>query len=118
MKAKREPKEDDDDDDPEPEPRPDEARSVWLSSERLGITAKIDIVEGERVLVARRTAVAAVAVPIAARDGVPAGHLGVGELALALLRLFDGGRVLLGADALGVAVADLRGGGGRLFELQ
>jgi CRISPR-associated protein Cas1 len=30
-----------------PEPRPYEARSVWLSSERLGFTAKIDIVEGE-----------------------------------------------------------------------
>lgn len=30
-----------------PEPKPYEARSVWLSSEKLGITAKIDIVEGE-----------------------------------------------------------------------
>ncbi|MBK9264448.1 MAG: CRISPR-associated endonuclease Cas1 [Polyangiaceae bacterium] len=30
-----------------PEPPPYEARSVWLSSERLGITAKIDIVEGD-----------------------------------------------------------------------
>lgn len=29
------------------EPPPYEARSVWLSSERLGITAKIDIVEGD-----------------------------------------------------------------------
>lgn len=29
------------------EERPYQARSVWLSSERLGITAKIDIVEGE-----------------------------------------------------------------------
>ena len=31
----------------ETEPRPYEARTVWLSSERLGITAKIDVVEGE-----------------------------------------------------------------------
>ncbi|KYG07868.1 hypothetical protein BE21_26835, partial [Sorangium cellulosum] len=29
------------------EPAPYEARSVWLSSERLGITAKIDVVEGD-----------------------------------------------------------------------
>lgn len=29
----------------EAEPRPYDARSVWLSSERLGITAKIDIIE-------------------------------------------------------------------------
>lgn len=34
--------------DGEEEPtRPYEARSVWLSSERLGITAKVDIVEGD-----------------------------------------------------------------------
>jgi CRISPR-associated protein Cas1 len=32
---------------PEEEDRPYKARSVWLSSERLGITAKIDVVEGE-----------------------------------------------------------------------
>jgi CRISPR-associated protein Cas1 len=31
----------------EEEERPYQARSVWLSSEKLGITAKIDIVEGE-----------------------------------------------------------------------
>ena len=37
----------DDDDEPAPEPRPYQARSVWLSSERLGITAKIDVVDGE-----------------------------------------------------------------------
>ncbi|MFO0762684.1 MAG: CRISPR-associated endonuclease Cas1 [Byssovorax sp.] len=36
-----------DDEADKPEPRPYEARSVWLSSEKLGITAKIDIVEGE-----------------------------------------------------------------------
>jgi CRISPR-associated protein Cas1 len=41
---KKEP-DDEDDDEPAPEPRPYQARSVWLSSERLGITAKIDIVE-------------------------------------------------------------------------
>lgn len=39
------------DEDEEPvelvEPPPYEARSVWLSSERLGMTAKIDIVEGD-----------------------------------------------------------------------
>lgn len=35
------------DDDEAPAPRPYEARSVWLSSEALGITAKIDIVEGD-----------------------------------------------------------------------
>jgi CRISPR-associated protein Cas1 len=29
------------------EPRPYEARTLWLSSERLGITAKIDVVEGD-----------------------------------------------------------------------
>jgi len=29
------------------EPRPYVSRSVWLSSERLGLTAKIDVVEGE-----------------------------------------------------------------------
>jgi CRISPR-associated protein Cas1 len=47
-KAKGRKKESSNDDDaPAPEPRPYEARSVWLSSERLGITAKIDIVEGE-----------------------------------------------------------------------
>ncbi|MGZ6880853.1 MAG: CRISPR-associated protein Cas4, partial [Mycobacteriaceae bacterium] len=28
------------------EPPPYQARSLWLSSERLGITAKIDVVEG------------------------------------------------------------------------
>lgn len=31
---------------PRPEPRPYEARSLWLSSERLGITGKVDVVEG------------------------------------------------------------------------
>ncbi|WP_437715200.1 CRISPR-associated endonuclease Cas1 [Sorangium sp. So ce448] len=34
-------------DDEAEEPAPYEARSVWLSSERLGITAKIDVVEGD-----------------------------------------------------------------------
>jgi CRISP-associated protein Cas1 len=38
---------DEDDAEPPPEPPPYTARSVWLSSERLGITAKIDIVEGD-----------------------------------------------------------------------
>lgn len=33
-------------DDTESEPPPYEARSLWLSSDRLGITAKIDVVEG------------------------------------------------------------------------
>ena len=37
----------DEDADPPEEPRPYTARSVWLSSEKLGITAKIDIVEGD-----------------------------------------------------------------------
>ncbi len=47
-KPKRKKKESDDEDaEPAAEARPYEARSVWLSSERLGITAKIDIVEGE-----------------------------------------------------------------------
>lgn len=52
-KATRKPKKKDDADDDEgstveiPELPPYEARSVWLSSERLGITAKIDIVEGD-----------------------------------------------------------------------
>ena len=32
---------------PEVEPPPYQARTVWLSSERLGITAKIDVVEGD-----------------------------------------------------------------------
>ena len=32
--------------DPDEEPRPYKARSVWLSSETLGMTAKIDVVEG------------------------------------------------------------------------
>jgi CRISPR-associated protein Cas1 len=35
-----------DDDEPEPGPPPYEARSIWLSSETLGMTAKIDVVEG------------------------------------------------------------------------
>jgi CRISPR-associated protein Cas1 len=43
-KSKEEP---DDDEEPGDEPAPYTARSVWLSSERLGITAKIDIVEGD-----------------------------------------------------------------------
>jgi CRISPR-associated protein Cas1 len=30
-----------------PEPPPYQARTLWLSSERLGITAKIDVVEGD-----------------------------------------------------------------------
>ncbi|AUX19870.1 CRISPR-associated protein Cas4 [Sorangium cellulosum] len=34
-------------DDDAAEPPPYEARSVWLSSERLGITARIDVVEGD-----------------------------------------------------------------------
>lgn len=44
---------DDDDPDPDPVPEPDDgpppykARSLWLSSEALGMTAKIDVVEGE-----------------------------------------------------------------------
>src|SRR5580704_12968783 len=29
-----------------PEPPPYQARTIWLSSDRLGITAKIDVVEG------------------------------------------------------------------------
>lgn len=37
----------DPDDDEDDEPAPFTATSVWLSSERLGITAKIDYVEGE-----------------------------------------------------------------------
>lgn len=37
---------DDDEDDDEPEPPPYQARSLWLSSEALGMTAKIDVVEG------------------------------------------------------------------------
>ncbi|MDQ3032099.1 MAG: CRISPR-associated endonuclease Cas1 [Myxococcota bacterium] len=36
-----------DEDDDKEEPPPFTARSVWLSSERLGLTAKIDLVEGE-----------------------------------------------------------------------
>jgi len=32
---------------PTPEERPYQARTLWLSSERLGITAKIDVVEGD-----------------------------------------------------------------------
>ncbi len=40
---------DDEEEDPEPgvEPLPYVAKSVWLSSEKLGITAKIDVVEGD-----------------------------------------------------------------------
>lgn len=38
---------DDSDAEQAPEPRPYQARSVWLSSERLGITAKIDVVDGD-----------------------------------------------------------------------
>lgn len=38
---------DDDDEEPASEPAPYEARSVWLTSERLGMTAKIDVVEGD-----------------------------------------------------------------------
>jgi hypothetical protein len=34
-------------DDEAPEPPPYEARAIWLSSEALGITAKIDVVEGD-----------------------------------------------------------------------
>lgn len=45
--ARKRKAEDEEDDEPAPEPRPYQARSVWLSSERLGITAKIDVVEGE-----------------------------------------------------------------------
>jgi CRISPR-associated protein Cas1 len=36
-----------DDDEMDEEPAPYEARSVWLSSEALGLTAKIDVVEGD-----------------------------------------------------------------------
>lgn len=44
----REPAIDDDvDDEPEPGPPPYQARSIWLSSEALGMTAKIDVVEGD-----------------------------------------------------------------------
>ena len=39
--------EQDDEGEPREEPVPYKARSVWLSSERLGLTAKIDIVEGD-----------------------------------------------------------------------
>ncbi len=50
-KTKKRKKEEDENEDEVPvelvEPPPYEARSVWLSSERLGITAKIDIVEGD-----------------------------------------------------------------------
>ena len=46
-RKKAEANEEDDEPAEVPEPRPYEARSVWLSSERLGITAKIDIVEGD-----------------------------------------------------------------------
>ncbi len=35
------------DDDEAPEPPPYVARSIWLSSEALGITAKLDVVEGD-----------------------------------------------------------------------
>ena len=41
---------DDDDDDEgasDPGPAPYQARSIWLSSEALGMTAKIDVVEGD-----------------------------------------------------------------------
>src|SRR5579862_4113608 len=50
---------------PEPvdaEERPYRARSVWLSSERLGMTAKIDIVESED---------GASVIPIEYKRGVP-----------------------------------------------
>lgn len=40
-----------DDDEEDEDPPPFEVRSVWLTSERLGITAKIDLVEGEGGLV-------------------------------------------------------------------
>ncbi len=39
------PSDEGDDGEAEPEPPPYNARSLWLSSERLGVTAKIDIVE-------------------------------------------------------------------------
>lgn len=42
----QESRDDDDDEDPDDGSRPYEARSVWLSSVSLGITAKIDVVEG------------------------------------------------------------------------
>ena len=38
---------DDDEDEQPPDPPPYTARSVWLTSERLGLTAKIDVVEGD-----------------------------------------------------------------------
>ena len=37
----------DEDEDEDPGPLPYQARSLWLSSESLGITAKIDVVEGD-----------------------------------------------------------------------
>jgi len=51
------------DEDDEIEPQPHAARSVWLSSERLGITAKIDLVEVEDATV----------VPIEYKRGAKAG---------------------------------------------
>lgn len=39
---------DEDEEEPAEAEKPYVARSVWLSSERLGLTAKIDVVEGER----------------------------------------------------------------------
>jgi CRISPR-associated protein Cas1 len=45
--AKPASRDDDDEVEPAPEPPPYKARSLWLSSEQLGITAKIDVVEGE-----------------------------------------------------------------------
>ena len=45
-KARVQESRDDDDEDPDDGSRPYEARSVWLSSVSLGITAKIDVVEG------------------------------------------------------------------------
>jgi CRISPR/Cas system-associated exonuclease Cas4 (RecB family) len=45
-RKKREVEEEEGEQDERLDPPPYEARSVWLSSERLGITAKIDIVEG------------------------------------------------------------------------
>jgi CRISPR-associated protein Cas1 len=40
------PEQGDDDESPDPGPPPYTARSVWLSAESIGITAKIDVVEG------------------------------------------------------------------------
>lgn len=45
--SKRKKRTEADEQEPDEEERPYVARSVWLSSERLGLTAKIDVVEGD-----------------------------------------------------------------------